>query len=115
MFGVLMKKIETILKNGKLEKIKQALIDLNIAWMNIYELKAYGDNETHVERYRGSSYVVDFNIKCKIEIMTNHDEKIKDIIQVLQIVVENDIIITELDEDIDISKDNFESFLSTLF
>jgi len=110
-----MKKIETILKNGKLERIKESLLDINVVWMNIYELKAYGNNESHVERYRGSSYVVDFNIKLKLEIMSNHDEKIEKIIKILQTVIENDILITEFNEDIDISTDGFESFLSKLF
>jgi len=109
-----MKRVETIINAVKLERIKQALVDMNVIWINIYEIKAYGQNESHIERYRSNSYVVDFNEKIKIEVWTNQENKVEQIILLLKKEVENDIYIVEIEEEMDISSNQFHNFLGSI-
>ena len=67
--GVLMKKIEAIIKPFKLEEVKLALADLQIEGMTVTEVKGFGRQKGHTEIYRGSEYSVDFIKKIKIEVV----------------------------------------------
>ena len=109
-----MKKIETVIEAIKLERIKESLLKINVAWINLYPIKYYGNNETHIERYRSNTYVVDFNIKIRIEVMTNDHNKVDAIIKILESQVNNDIFIVEIADEINISTDRFENFLSNI-
>jgi nitrogen regulatory protein P-II 1 len=64
-----MKKIEAIIKPFKLDDVKEALNDIGIHGMTIYEVKGYGRQKGHTEIYRGAEYAVDFIPKIKIEII----------------------------------------------
>lgn len=64
-----MKKIEAIVKPFKLDDVKEALNEIGIKGMTIYEVKGYGRQKGHKEIYRGAEYVVDFIPKIKIEII----------------------------------------------
>ncbi len=68
-----MKKIEAIIKPFKLEDVKDALAEIGIQGMTISDVKGYGRQKGHKEIYRGAEYVIDFNPKLKIEIVTNAD------------------------------------------
>lgn len=62
-----MKKIEAIIKPFKLDDVKEALNEVGIQGMTVYEVKGYGRQKGHKEIYRGAEYVVDFVPKIKIE------------------------------------------------
>ena len=64
-----MKKIEAIIKPFKLEEVKNALADIGIQGLTVYEAKGFGRQKGHTELYRGAEYVVDFLPKVKIEIV----------------------------------------------
>jgi nitrogen regulatory protein P-II 1 len=64
-----MKKIEAIIKPFKLDDVKEALNDIGIHGMTVYEVKGYGRQKGHTEIYRGAEYAVDFIPKIKIEIV----------------------------------------------
>ena len=64
-----MKKIEAIIKPFKLDALKEALAELNIAGMTLSEVKGFGRQKGHMEIYRGAEYVVDFIPKLKVEIV----------------------------------------------
>ena len=64
-----MKKIEAIIKPFKLDELKEALAEINIAGMTMSEVKGFGRQKGHVEIYRGAEYMVDFIPKIKIEIV----------------------------------------------
>ena len=64
-----MKKIEAIIKPFKLDDVKEALNDIGIKGMTIYEVKGYGRQKGHKEIYRGAEYEVDFIPKTKLEII----------------------------------------------
>lgn len=64
-----MKKIEAIIKPFKLDDVKEALNDIGIHGMTVYEIKGYGRQKGHTEIYRGAEYAVDFIPKIKVEII----------------------------------------------
>jgi nitrogen regulatory protein P-II 1 len=66
-----MKKIEAIIKPHKLDEVKAALAEVGVAGMTVSEVKGFGRQKGHVERYRGAEYEVQFNAKIKLEIVVN--------------------------------------------
>ena len=69
-----MKKIEAIIKPFKLDEVKNALAREGIQGMTVSEVRGFGRQKGHTERYRGSEYVVDFRPKIKIELLVNDDQ-----------------------------------------
>ena len=69
-----MKKIEAIIKPFKLEEVKNALADIGIQGLTVYEAKGFGRQKGHTELYRGSEYEVDLLPKTKIEIAVPDDK-----------------------------------------
>ena len=70
---VYMKKIEAIIKPFKLEEVKNALAEIGIQGLTVYEAKGFGRQKGHTELYRGAEYVVDFLPKVKIEIVIDDE------------------------------------------
>jgi nitrogen regulatory protein P-II 1 len=68
-----MKKIEVIIKPFKLEDVKDALVEIGITGMSVYDVKGYGRQQGHSELYRGAEYVVDFLPKIKIDIVVRDE------------------------------------------
>ncbi len=68
-----MKKIEAVIKPFKLDDVREALTDIGIQGMTIYEVKGYGRQKGHKEVYRGAEYLVDFMPKIKIEVVVADD------------------------------------------
>jgi nitrogen regulatory protein P-II 1 len=72
--GLLMKKIEAIVRATKLDSVKGALNFIGIAGMTITEVKGCGHQKGHVEYYRGSEYVVNLLPKVKVEIVVKDED-----------------------------------------
>ena len=64
-----MKKVEAIINPFKLDELKEALAELQVAGMTLSEVKGFGRQKGHTEIYRGAEYVVDFIPKLKVEIV----------------------------------------------
>jgi nitrogen regulatory protein P-II 1 len=77
-----MKKIEVIIKPFKLEDVKDALVEIGITGMSVYDVKGYGRQQGHSELYRGAEYVVDFLPKIKIDIVVK-DEMVESTINAI--------------------------------
>ena len=77
-----MKKIEVIIKPFKLEDEKDALVEVGITGMSVYDVKGYGRQQGHSELYRGAEYVVDFLPKIKIDIVVK-DEMVETVINAI--------------------------------
>ncbi len=69
-----MKKIEAIIRNFKLEGVKNALTEQRIRGMTVTEVRGFGRQKGHTEMYRGTEYTVDFVPKIKIEIVVPDDD-----------------------------------------
>jgi len=68
-YAAAMKRIEAIIRPGKLDEVKEALADIGVLGMTITEVKGFGRTGGRKEVYRGSAYVIDFVPKVKIEIV----------------------------------------------
>jgi nitrogen regulatory protein P-II 1 len=64
-----MKKIEAIIKPHKLDEVKDRLRQIGVSGMTVSEVKGFGRTGGKTEVYRGSTYVVDFVPKVRIEVV----------------------------------------------
>ncbi|MBX7147326.1 MAG: P-II family nitrogen regulator [Alphaproteobacteria bacterium] len=78
-----MKKIEAIIKPFKLDDVKDALQDIGIQGLTIFEAKGFGRQKGHTELYQGAEYVVDFLPKIKIEIIVE-DQQVEAVVEAIQ-------------------------------
>ena len=62
------KLVTAILRPENLDKVREALCDVDIPGMTVTEVKGFGRQKGHTELYRGAEYVVDFLPKVKLEI-----------------------------------------------
>jgi nitrogen regulatory protein P-II 1 len=68
-----MKKVEAIIRHFKLEELKGALTESGVHGMTITEVRGFGRQKGHTERYRGTEYAVDFVPKVKVEVTCSDD------------------------------------------
>ena len=68
-----MKKIEAIIKPFKLDEVKNALTQIGVQGMTVFEVKGFGRQRGHTEVYRGAEYTIDFVPKAKIEVIVTDD------------------------------------------
>ena len=79
-----MKKIEAVIQPFKLDDVREALKDIGIDGMTIYDVRGHGRQKGHKEVYRGQEYEVDLLPKVKIEAIVPSDrvdETIKAIVE----------------------------------
>jgi nitrogen regulatory protein P-II 1 len=70
-----MKKIQAIIKPFKLDEVRDALQEIDIAGVTVTEAKGFGRQKGHTELYRGAEYSVDFLPKIVLDIVVQ-DEKL---------------------------------------
>ena len=63
-----MKIVSAIIKPFKLDDVREALSNLGVTGLTVYEVKGFGRQKGHTELYRGAEYVVDYIPKMKIEV-----------------------------------------------
>ena len=80
-----MKKIEAIIKPFKLDEVKEALSEIGVSGLTVFEVKGFGRQKGHTELYRGAEYVVDFLPKIKLEFIIN-DEILEEVIETIKSV-----------------------------
>ena len=68
-----MKKIEAIIKNFKLDDVKNGLSSIGVKGLTVSEVKGFGRQKGHREVYRGAEYQVEFVSKIKLEIVMEAD------------------------------------------
>ncbi len=64
-----MQKIEAIIRPMRLDQVKQALEDIGVVGMTVTDVRGYGHQRGHTEKYRGNTYVVNLLPKVKLEIV----------------------------------------------
>jgi nitrogen regulatory protein P-II 1 len=80
----IMKKVEAIIRHFKLEDVKNALTEAGLHGMTITEVRGFGRQKGHTERYRGTEYAVDFVPKVKVEVTCSDDNLAKVIDKIMQ-------------------------------
>ena len=68
-----MKKIEAVIKQFKLDEVRESLSEIGVNGLTVTEVKGFGRQKGHTELYRGAEYVVDFLPKIKIELVVGDD------------------------------------------
>jgi nitrogen regulatory protein P-II 1 len=69
-----MKKIEAIIRDTKLDEVKQAINRLGATGMTVTEVKGCGRQRGHKELYRSTEFVVSLLPKVKIEIVAKDED-----------------------------------------
>lgn len=69
-----MKKIEAIIKQHRMDEVKEALTQAGCTGMTVTEVKGFGRQKGHKEIYRGAEYNVEFQPKLKVEIVVASDQ-----------------------------------------
>jgi nitrogen regulatory protein P-II 1 len=77
-----MTKVEAIIQVSKLDVVKDALHDVGVEGMTVFEARGHGRQKGHTETYRGREYTVDLIPKVKIEIVAA-DEMVEKIVQAI--------------------------------
>ena len=77
-----MKKVEAIIKPFKLDEVKEALAEIGVQGMTVAEVKGFGRTGGKTEIYRGSTYVVDFVPKVKVDIVVR-DQMAADVVEAI--------------------------------
>jgi nitrogen regulatory protein P-II 1 len=68
-----MKRIEAIIQPHKTDEVRQALKEIGVDGMTIYDVRGHGRQKGHKEVYRGHEYEVDLLPKVKIELVVADD------------------------------------------
>ena len=72
-----MTKVEAIIQVSKLDAVKDALHEVGVEGMTVFEARGHGRQKGHTEFYRGREYTVDLIPKVKLEIVVADERKEK--------------------------------------
>ncbi|HVO78851.1 MAG TPA: P-II family nitrogen regulator [Candidatus Bathyarchaeia archaeon] len=64
-----MTKVEAIIQPSRFEAVKDALIEIGVDGMTVFEVRGHGRQKGHTESYRGREYNVDLLPKIKLEMV----------------------------------------------
>jgi nitrogen regulatory protein P-II 1 len=78
-----MRRVEILLPPAKLDEVKDALADIGIDAMTLAEVRVVDPATHRREVYRGSTYVVDFALKIKMELVVR-DGLVPEILVILR-------------------------------
>lgn len=98
-----MKRVEAIIRPIRFEAVKEALNDIGIYGMTITDVRGFGRQRGHTEKYRGSTYTLNLLPKIKLEVVvpdTRVEEVVSAIIEAAQTgeIGDGKIFITEVAE-----------------
>ena len=77
-----MKKIEAIIRPGKLQELHSELQEAGFAGITVTEVRGYGRQKGHKEIYRGSEYNLEFVPKVKVELICS-DQAVEEAIKII--------------------------------
>jgi len=77
--------VSAIIKPFKLDDVREAMSDIGITGLTVYEVKGFGRQKGHTELYRGAEYVVDYIPKVKFEVAVDDDR----VDQVIDTIIES--------------------------
>ena len=77
-----MTKVEAIIQVSKLDAVKDALHEIGVEGMTVFEARGHGRQKGHTEFYRGREYTVDLIPKVKLEIVLA-DEMVEKAVQAI--------------------------------
>src|SRR5688572_1948675 len=78
----LLKKIDAIVRTGKLEEIKAALEEAGLVGMTTEPVRGHGRQQGRTELYRGSTYAINLLPKVRIEVIVP-DDRLEDTLAII--------------------------------
>jgi len=78
-----MKKIEAIIKPGKLDELKDCLRQAGAQGITVSEVRGFGRTGGKKDAYLGSAHGVDFNPKVRIQMMID-DHMVQPIVEAIR-------------------------------
>ena len=105
-----MTKVEAIIQVSKLETVKDALHEVGVEGMTVFEARGHGRQKGHTEFYRGREYTVDLIPKVKLETVVG-DEMVEKVVQAIMTAArtgkigDGKIFLSRIDEAIRIRND----------
>lgn len=79
---ITMIKVEAVIQVSKLDAVKDALHEVGVEGMTVFEARGHGRQKGHTEFYRGREYTVDLIPKVKLEIVVA-DEIVEKVVQAI--------------------------------
>lgn len=70
-----MKKIEAIIRPGRLDAVKRALAETGLSGLTVSNVSGRGSQPEEKEKWRGEDYVVDLFQKVKVETVVPDEKK----------------------------------------
>jgi nitrogen regulatory protein P-II 1 len=64
-----MRRVEVLLPPAKLDEVKDALAGIGVFGMTLSEVKLVDPTSRRLDVYRGATYVVDYTLKIKMELV----------------------------------------------
>ena len=77
-----MKRIEAIIRPIRFEAVKDALNDIGVYGMTITDVRGFGRQQGHTEKYRGSAYTLNLLPKIKLEVVVP-DERVEEVVSAI--------------------------------
>lgn len=78
-----MKKIEAIIRPGRLDAVKKALAETGMTGLTVSNVSGRGSQPEQQEKWRGEDYVVDLFQKVKVETVVP-DENAEEVMDAIQ-------------------------------
>lgn len=86
-----MKLIVAIVKPGKLDDVREALVEQGIQGLTVSEVRGFGRQMGHKEIYRGAEYEVSYLPKIKIEVAVD-DAAVDTVLETISTAAKTDSI-----------------------
>ncbi|GBC92380.1 Nitrogen regulatory protein P-II [bacterium HR15] len=77
-----MKRIEAIIRPIRFEAVKEALNEIGVYGMTVTDVRGFGRQQGHTEKYRGSTYTINLLPKIKLEVVVP-DERVEEVVATL--------------------------------
>lgn len=98
-------KLELLINENKVDEVKEVLREIGIKKISLSEVKEYGEEYTHEEGYRGTTYIVDYIKKINVSILLNSTDRIDRTLHMLSVAnIDAEVLVYEVMQSYNISK-----------
>lgn len=87
-----MKLVVAIIKPGKLEAVREALVERGVQGLTVSEVRGFGRQMGHKEIYRGAEYEVAYLPKIKIEVAVADEDMVDTVVETISSTAKTDSI-----------------------
>lgn len=77
-----MKRVEAIIRPVRFEAVKEALNEISVYGMTVTDVRGFGRQQGHTEKYRGSTYTINLLPKIKIEVVVP-DDRVEEVVSAI--------------------------------